>query len=268
MTKVIIVEDDAMISEIYQKKFSDSGFEVFMADSGEKALELAKKENPDMMLLDLIMPKMDGFEVIENMRKSEFGNETKIFVLSNLSQKEDRDRAMGLGANGFIVKSDYSPSDLVKEVSRLFNQIQEVKKNGILKEKIKNGIIEDTNKKRILLIEDEKIFLEMFGDKLRQDGFEVETTNNGGWGMKEALEKDFDIFIIDMMMPVMTGDEIVAKLKTEEKTKNIPIIVLSASVENQVEKKVRKMGVDEFFVKTQIVPSMLSKRVSELLKNK
>lgn len=265
MTRIIIVEDDPMISEIYQRKFMDSGFEVFSAESGEQAVNLAKKENVDIMLLDLIMPKMDGFEVIKNIREGGYNKEMKIFVFSNLSQKEDQEKALKLGADGFIVKADYAPSDLVKEVSRLLSQFQEGKKNVILQNKKKNNADVDIKKKRILLIEDEEIFLEMFGGKLRQDGFEVETANNGSWGLKEALSKKFDLFIIDMVMPVMMGDEIVAKLKMEEKTKNIPIIILSASVENQIEKKVKEMGVNEFFVKTQIVPSLLSKKVEELL---
>ena len=75
----------------------------------------------------------------------------------------------------------------------------------------------------------------------------------------------FDIFIIDMVMPALTGDEIVARLKTEDSTKNIPIIILSASVDREVEKKVLALGADAFYVKTQIIPSQLSKRVAEFL---
>ncbi|KKP77576.1 MAG: hypothetical protein A2271_00005 [Candidatus Moranbacteria bacterium RIFOXYA12_FULL_35_19] len=269
MVKIIIVEDDPMISEIYQKKFADSGYEVLTADSGEKAVSLNKTEKIDIMLLDLIMPKMDGFEVLQNVRGGEYNPEMKIFVFSNLSQKEDQDKAMKLGADGFIIKADYTPSDLVKEISRRMNQNIESKKNEALQngdEKLSKKKQENSQKK-ILFIEDEEIFLEMFGQKLRQDGYTVETANNGAWGLKEALSKDFDLFIIDMMMPAMTGDEIIEKLKLEEKTKNIPIIVFSASVEEHIEQKVKEMGANEFFVKTKIIPSELSKKVGELLES-
>jgi CheY-like chemotaxis protein len=267
MAKILIVEDDPMISEIYQRKFSDSGFEVLTAASGEEAVNINKTEKIDVMLLDLIMPKMDGFEVTKNIREMGYNPEMKIYVFSNLSQKEDQERVMKLGADGFLIKADYAPSDLVKEIERRMNQNGEKKKN----EALQNGDEKETvekernGKKKVLLIEDEEIFLEMFGEKLRQDGFAVETANNGAWGLKEALKGEYDIFIIDMMMPAMTGDEIIEKLKMEEKTKNIPIIVLSASVEDHVEDKVKKMGVNEFFVKTQVIPSDLSKKVEELL---
>jgi len=268
MAKIIIVEDDPMISEIYQKKFSDSGFEVFLATTGEQALNIAKTEKVDVVMTDLIMPKMDGFQVIENLRNGGYDPNIRIIVTSNLSQKEDRDKAMQLGANGFVAKSEYSPSDLVKEVQRLLNQYQqqgknEIKINAQSEESADN---KDAGKRKILMVEDEEIFIDMFGEKLKQDGFVVDSARNGAWGIKEAMNGDYDLFIIDMIMPAMTGDEIIMKLKMEDKTKDIPIIVLSASVEDEMKKKVEAMGIQEFFVKTQVTPSELSDKVEEILK--
>ncbi|PIP27054.1 MAG: response regulator [Candidatus Moranbacteria bacterium CG23_combo_of_CG06-09_8_20_14_all_39_10] len=123
MSKIIIVEDDPMIAEIYQKKFSDSGFEVFMATNGDQALNLAKVQKPDVIMTDLIMSRMDGFQLIEALRSGEeYDPNIKIIVTSNLSQTEDREKAEKLGANGFVAKSEYSPSDLVKEVQRLISK--------------------------------------------------------------------------------------------------------------------------------------------------
>jgi two-component system alkaline phosphatase synthesis response regulator PhoP len=129
MAKIVIVEDDSMIAEIYKKKFSESGFEVLMAVSGDEVLNLAKKEKIDVILLDLIMPKMDGFEVTKNLRSGNFDPNIKIIIFSNLNQAEDKEKAMNLGANGFIVKSSYNPSELVAEVQRLSNRMDEQKKN-------------------------------------------------------------------------------------------------------------------------------------------
>lgn len=120
-------------------------------------------------------------------------------------------------------------------------------------------------KKRILIIEDQEVFIEMFGSKLKQDGFAVHSAKNGAWGLKEALAGDFDLLIIDMVMPAMNGDEIVARLKNEEKTKHTPIIILSASVDEETQRGVEQMGVDAFFVKTRITPSDLSRKARELL---
>ena len=268
MEKIIIVEDDPMISEIYQRKFSSSGFEVFTCDSGEQALALAKKNSADMILLDLLMPKMDGFEVIRNLRGGGYDEDIKIIVFSNFSQREDREKALKLGANGFIVKSEYSPSQLVEEVKRILNQFSEEKRN----ERMANGegiygeIKKANGEKKILLVEDESIFIEMFGEKLKQEGYQVESAKNGAWGIKRALEEKFDLFIIDMVMPAMTGEEMIARLKLEDKTKNVPIIVLSASVDCETQKRIEGMGINEFLIKTHITPSDLAEKVAEILK--
>jgi len=264
MSKIIIVEDDPMISEIYQKKFTDAGFEVFAATTGEQALEIALKEKVDVVMSDLIMPKMDGFQVIQNLRSGVYDPNIKIIISSNLSQKEDRDKALALGANGFIAKSDFSPTELVAEVKRLMGQYSEQAKN--LKKTKTKGEGKKNGSKKILLIEDEEVFIEMFGDKLKQEGYEVFSARNGAWGVKEALKDDFDLFIIDMVMPAMTGEEMITKLKMEDKTKDTPIIVLSASVEDTAARRVEAMGIQAFYVKTQITPTGLANKVEELLK--
>jgi DNA-binding response OmpR family regulator len=119
MTKILIAEDDLMISEIYQRKFLEKGYEVLTAFSGDQVVEIVKKQAVDIVLLDLLIPKMDGFSVIENLRKGNHDQNIKIIVSSNLSQKEDRDKVMALGANGFITKSQYTPSEMVEEIKRL-----------------------------------------------------------------------------------------------------------------------------------------------------
>lgn len=266
MTRIIIVEDDLMISEIYEKKFKEEGFEVFTAVSGDQVLALTKKEKVDIILLDLIIPKLSGFDVIKGIREEQHDAEVKIIVFSNLSQKEDRDKAIKLGANGFVVKSDFTPSALVKEVQRQMNQFDEEKKNATRisdSHSDKKEVVGE--KKRVLMIEDENVFVEMFGDKLRQDGFEVDVAIDGTSGLKKAMAGKHDLFVIDMILPGISGDEIVAKIKLEDSVKNVPIIIFSASVDSDQEKKMKELGANEFFMKTQLIPSDLSKKVAEML---
>jgi DNA-binding response OmpR family regulator len=119
MAKILIAEDDLMISEIYQKKFTEKGYEVLTAFSGDQVLEIVKKQKVDIVLLDLLIPKMDGFAVTENLRNGKYDQNIKIIISSNMSQKEDQDRVLALGADGFILKSQFTPSELVEEVKRL-----------------------------------------------------------------------------------------------------------------------------------------------------
>jgi len=118
MQKMIIADDDPMLGEIYKMTFSKD-FEVFLAENGKIAVEIAKKEKIDIVLTDSVMPEMDGFELIKTLRNGEYDKNMKIFMLSNLSRPEDKDMASQLGANGYIVKANFNPSELLAEVKKL-----------------------------------------------------------------------------------------------------------------------------------------------------
>jgi len=122
MRKMIIAEDDPMLQDVYKMKFSNSGFEVFMAENGKKALEIAKKEKIDIVITDSIMPEMDGVELIKTLRNGEYDKSIQIIMLSNMSEPEDRNKVMQLGANGFIAKSDFTPAELVIEVKKIIGE--------------------------------------------------------------------------------------------------------------------------------------------------
>jgi len=265
MTKIMLVEDDPMIAEIYQKKFESAGFEVVNAVTGKEVLKYALEDKFDLILLDMVLPEMSGMDVLKELRKNpDYSRDLKIIVLSNLNKTENEKEARENGANDYIGKTQYSPSELVAEIQRLLNQYAEQKKNG---ERLGGDNKADVtcSGKKILFIEDEEIFLEMFGKKLESEGYCLEYAKNGVWGSKLATEKEYDLIITDMIMPAMGGEEIIKRLKLDDKTKNVPIIVLSASLIEEDIQPVREMGVSDFYEKTRLVPSDLARRVSELL---
>jgi DNA-binding response OmpR family regulator len=267
MARIMLVEDDPMIAEIYRKKFELAGFETVNAINGKEVLRMALESHFDLILLDMVLPEMSGMDVLREIKQSgNYPNDIKIFVFSNLSKAEHEAEARKLGANGYIGKTEFSPSQLVVEIQRILNEFSEQAKNRSKQ----NGDIEknssETKNKRILFIEDEEIFLEMFGMKLESEGYEVVYAKNGAWGIKEALEEDFDLIITDMVMPAVGGEEIIRRLKAEDAKKDIPIIVLSASLIEEDIKPVREMGIEDFYEKTKLIPSDLARRVNELLK--
>lgn len=121
MKKILVAEDDKFLASAYKVKLEKSGFEVRMAGDGEEAVEILKGFEPDVILLDLIMPKMDGFTALEQIRSNPKFARTPIMVASNLGQKEDIERAQKLGATGYIIKSDLSIEDLIKKINQVTN---------------------------------------------------------------------------------------------------------------------------------------------------
>lgn len=263
MPKILFVEDDPFIAEIYKKKFAASGFEVLNVMSGKTALKEALAQKFDMILLDLVIPEMSGMEVLRELRmNAKYPKNLRIIVFSNLSSTEDRDECLKLGADGFVSKTEFSPSEVVAELKRFLRQWGEQDKNLARQEQDPS----EHHKlgKRILFIEDEAVFVEMFGKRLRDEGYEVVTKPEGLSGLNEALNGDFDMIISDVMMPGMDGLEIISRLKEIEKKKYTPIFVLSASLEDDHLKALVASGlVNRTFLKTHITPSELAYAVND-----
>ncbi len=116
MGDVLIAEDDKFLAKIYATKFKKIGLKVDIAEDGQQALEIMKKDKPKLLMLDLIMPKVDGFEVLTKMKDDPALKKIPVLVLSNLGQESDIEKAQKLGAKEFIVKSDMSIADVVKKI--------------------------------------------------------------------------------------------------------------------------------------------------------
>jgi CheY-like chemotaxis protein len=119
MASILIAEDDKFLSSVYRLKFSKKGFTVYIALDGQDAINILSTTRPDIILLDLVMPVKDGFSVLSELKSNEQFNTIPVIITSNLSQKEDIDKAKGLGAIDFVVKSDVSLDDLVKKVQKI-----------------------------------------------------------------------------------------------------------------------------------------------------
>lgn len=115
--KILIVEDDPFISDMYSLKLEEAGFEVEVAADGRKGLERIKSGGQDLVLLDIVLPMMDGFEILQAL-KQEGGPHPPIILLSNLGQKDDVDKGLSLGAADYMIKADFTPSEVVAKVKK------------------------------------------------------------------------------------------------------------------------------------------------------
>lgn len=114
--KILIIEDDTNLSPLLAGVFKSEGFQVLTAGDGEKGLMLALVEHPDMILLDIILPKMDGITTLKKIREDKWGKNVPVIILSNLSAVEDLSKAMEAGAFEYLVKTDWEPKDIVTKV--------------------------------------------------------------------------------------------------------------------------------------------------------
>jgi len=117
--KICIIEDEKALLDMYKIKFESEGYKVFGASDGATGLDLVKKEKPDLTLLDLVMPKMDGFSVLKELRADAETKKLVVYVFSNLGQGNEIEKGIEDGANGYFIKSNLTPTELALKVKAI-----------------------------------------------------------------------------------------------------------------------------------------------------
>ena len=272
--KILLIEDEQFLAEMYEMKFKKEGFNMITAGDGREGIEMARSEKPDLIFLDLVMPNIDGYQVLGTLKGDPKTKGLKIYILSNLAQEEEIEKGMKAGANGYLQKASLTPTQLLDLTKRIMNgedcglrkiTKKEDKKTNRSNLKNNNGK-NNQNGKQVLIIEDEEDIVEMYKFQLEQDGFKVDIAKNGAWGLKLAKQKKFDIIILDMMMPAMDGYTALTKMKKIDSIKNVPIMVLSNSAQDQDIAKAKKCGATCYLLKSRITPKRLTAEVKKMLK--
>ena len=119
---VVLVEDDTFLANIYKTKFEMEGFRVSVAADGEEGVAMIHKENPDIILLDILLPKKDGFVVLEEIKASDATKNIPVVMLTNLGQKDDVEKGLKLGAVDYLIKAHFKPSETVEKVRKVLKE--------------------------------------------------------------------------------------------------------------------------------------------------
>lgn len=119
--KILIVDDDPLIAEMYTLKFTEAGFDVEVATDGRVGLEKIKGGDYDVVLLDVVLPVMDGFEILQSLQR-EGKPLPAVILLTNLGQKEDVDRGMALGAVDYVIKAHFTPTEVVAKIQAVLKR--------------------------------------------------------------------------------------------------------------------------------------------------
>ena len=114
--KIVIAEDDKFISEMYIAKLSAEGFDVEYAQDGQEAIEKICEIQPDIVLLDILMPKLNGIEVLKRIRADKKVKNTPVIVLTNANEKDHISKAMEMGANDYLIKASFTPDEIVSKI--------------------------------------------------------------------------------------------------------------------------------------------------------
>ncbi|MBU0670931.1 MAG: response regulator transcription factor [Patescibacteria group bacterium] len=120
--KILLVEDDEMLHNMYTQKFKTQGYEVFSAFNGAEGVKMAGEKSPDLILLDIIMPKMDGFVALKKIRKNSKTAKIPVIILTNLGQEDDIKKGKELGADDYFIKANHTPAEVVDKVKAVLKK--------------------------------------------------------------------------------------------------------------------------------------------------
>ncbi|MDD5144679.1 MAG: response regulator [Candidatus Pacebacteria bacterium] len=118
---ILLVEDDPFLIDIYSTKFLESGFSVEIIKSGDLILPRLEEITPDLIVLDIVLPQMDGWEILRRIKSEKRFKDLKVIILSNLGQKEEVEKGMKLGATKYLIKAHFTPSQIAEEVKKILD---------------------------------------------------------------------------------------------------------------------------------------------------
>jgi DNA-binding response OmpR family regulator len=223
-TKVLVIEDDLDVARLIQLHLAGDGRKVLIAQRGDEALEMAQRERPDLITLDILLPDTDGFAILEELKSNPATREVPVVVVSVLP---DREEGLRLGAVDYVAK----PID----EQRLLRAVRQAL--------VRHGTV--------LVVDDDRDNLSLMREILRTNGFGVRTTSRGARALRVAREVQPALILLDLKLQDLDGYAVLKRLKDDRATQDIPVIVMTASMPSDETKreKILALGAVRFMTK-------------------
>jgi len=217
---ILLVDDSEIDRKDIARGLKEEGFNIFQAESGEKCLSLLESNDPDILILDLMMPGMDGFEVIKKIKTDPATLDLPVIIVTAKDLSIEERRTLSGMAESVLGKSDHSASQIARDIKSTITRLESLQgEESLQREKIF---------KKLLMVEDNEIAALQVKMVLEQEGFLVDSVSGGEQAMQYLSETIPDGIILDLMMPEIDGFEVLRVLRSNQETQNIPVLVLTA----------------------------------------
>lgn len=274
--KILIIEDEQALVDLLVTKLKKEGYEVDFSYDGENGYEKVAVFKPDLILLDIVMPKMDGYEVLEKLKEA--GNKIPVVVISNSGQPVEIEKTIKLGAADHLIKTEFNPDDVLEMVQKFFGVETEEKKVEVVSApsqeataKIDLQLLENADATplgiTVLLVEDDTFLREICTKKLAKDGYKVYSAVDGEQAIANVEKIDPDIVLLDIILPALDGFQILSFIRASKKEalKKVPVIMLSNLGQEDDIKKAMEMGANDYLVKAHFTTEEIAAKIREVL---
>lgn len=256
--RIILIEDDATLATVLMQKLEHEGFDVQHASDGRAGIDLVRKDPPDMVLLDIMMPLMDGFQVLEELRKDTDQRvvNVPVIIVSNSGQPVEIDRALQFGIKDYFVKASFDPDQVLAKIRRhLPGAVVDPQHTGHtsdMPQPHEPTTAESTPPEgvlRLLIIEDDKFLRDLELAKLTKEGFIVSAAQDGEQGLAMAMAEKPQIVLLDILLPGIDGFEVLTRLRADPTFAQTKIIMLSNFGQREDIERAEKLGAVKFLIK-------------------
>lgn len=254
---IVLVEDEEVMVNLLVSKLEKAGYIVKTALDGMAGLELIRSEKPDLVLLDMMLPRLNGFGILEKLNEEKILPDLAVIIISNSGQPVEIDRAIKFGVRDYLIKVNFDPNELISKVTRLFGT-EENKKRTI------NNTVPISAK--ILIIEDDIFLVELLERKFELESFKTYRAVDVEQARAMLTSESIDIILLDIVLPGMDGFSFLREIKTNEKWHAIPVIIISNLSQAEEMKKGIDAGAADYMIKAHTTPGDIVAKVKTLLK--
>ncbi len=267
MKKILIIEDDKSLGEILTHKLVKEGYDTVLVQDGALGLEKIKSFGPDLILLDIILPNMNGYEILEAKLKDPAISPIPVIIISNSGQPVEITRTLALGVKDYLVKAQIDPEEVLVKV-----RTQLRKKGEVFDLTTSLDTATDSDKeivnlegKKIIWVEDDQFLNDIIARKLSTTKCIFFHASEGPEALALIAKEMPDIVMLDIVLPGMDGFEILGKIKNDPKIKHIPVILLSNLGQESDIQKSTSLGAARFLIKAMVTPTEIIDHIKEVL---
>lgn len=271
MSKILLIEDDIFLGDVLIQKLKAAEYEVLLARDGASGLKQIREWRPDLILLDIILPNKNGYEVLEEKLRDQAIAQIPVIVISNSGQPVEINRALALGVKDYLVKAQFDPEEVLVKV-RLQLSGSDVPRPDVFQAAQSPEIGEkrpDTPSlqgKKIMWVEDDKFLSDIIARKLSAQGSALVHASEGEAALKLLETESPDVVLLDILLSGIDGYEILRRMKSGEKTKNIPVILLSNLGQKSDVEKGKSLGAARFLIKATVTLDEIVEEIKTVLK--
>jgi two-component system alkaline phosphatase synthesis response regulator PhoP len=259
--KILIIEDEKILLEAISKKLQVEGYIVETALDGKEGMKKIKQENPDLILLDILMPRLDGFGVLEKLHKDPELSKIPVIIISNSGQPVEIERALSLGVKDYLIKAEFDPEEVIIKVKNILGKAAKTDGGKVSKKK---------DMKNILIIEDDQLLRSLCSKKLITEGFNVDAAIDSQQGLEKINKNRPDLILLDLVLPGMSGFEVlkIVKANPDKKIADIPVVILSNLGQESDIAKGRELGATDYLIKATTTTDEIVDKIKKVLGQK